>query len=1332
MRVLRIVSLTVLSMVAVVGLAFAFLQTAPGKHAVASILSDVLSAPRQEVRIVGIDGFVPTDLRVARIEVGDRAGRWLQVEEARLVWSFASLLGGRLRIEQLSAARIEVGRPPHEDHDETSSGGGGIRLPFDVDLEALRIDDLHLAAALGGLESHWRISGSASLARDLGEMRTTLTADRTEGPAGRLVADVRLERTPRLIAAEIVLDEDRGGMIAALLQRPDLPEVSLRLVARGDVREGDAEFSVRAGREATASGVASSTARWRPQDGATGIEATLEAGPVTAWTQDVSWVALRAQASGTLDSIRLDGKVEGLTLATLDPRLPQPGDVSLTATLGLRDGKVVVPSFEVGWPLALIRGSGEYALDPDKGEIRATVDLPSLAPLSAIAGRTLTGRARVDMTAGADKGALNARWQGAITEFGAPDVPPGLIATVDLAGTAVLAPDGAWSMRDVRIGSDGGTLTVQGRGRGHEGTLDLALDLPRLAALRADVAGAATASARIGFGGADTTLALKVETREVAWQGIAAPRLSLDTTASLTASGAIGGTLQADGEIAGQALSLRGRFSHDAAGGLVVPDLQGRWANAVLDVTNLAIAEARTTGHARLRIAELKDIAALAEAGLQGSLTAEVTADPQQQGRLDIVVKGADLAAGGVAVGGLDLTAQVDDPMGMTALEASLKADGLRGAGGLSSLRATAAGDRSGLALVAQASGADLAGNLEARIEPTAEEVRIALAKFSGRWRDIPVTLAAPTRIAVVGSRIAIDPTTLRVGAGRIALRGRLDPQASDLQAELAGLPLALIDSLAPGTGIDGTLQAKVHATGAISAPRLEATYSATGLRLRRPAAALLPALSLQGSGTLVGQQASFDARLAAGSGTNLTVRGTATLPRGAAPLQGRAMVGGALDLAPFAPLLGNDIRNVAGRLRPNVTIALEGTQVKGDGTIDFEGGAVALPESGLRLSNGQGRLALQGDVLRIERLAFRMGTGSLTVGGTMRLEADGGLGLDLDVASQRALLVSRPDLVATVTSRLKVAGSTDAGLDISGPVTVDRAEIAVGGGETASFPTLDVREINKPGGDAPPPRPARVAQRKPPPSPTATPIRLAIDVNAPQAVFVRGRGLDAEMGGQIKVGGSPAAPSAIGGLTVRRGTFSLGSRRLTFSKGIVSLDNLDSIDPRLDFLASTSVQSATIGVAITGTSRAPALTITSSPAMPPDEAMALLIFGKPASELGASELLQVAQAVAELTGKSPGEGVLARLRRGLGLDQLSMGSAGQPAGGQGASGANAVSLEAGRYVAPGVYVGARQGAAGNSSRGVVQIEVLDNLKLEGDIGANSQGRVGAKMEWDY
>ena len=40
---------------------------------------------------------------------------------------------------------------------------GGVQLPFDIDLRALRIDDLHLAAALGSFDSHWKIGGDAAI-----------------------------------------------------------------------------------------------------------------------------------------------------------------------------------------------------------------------------------------------------------------------------------------------------------------------------------------------------------------------------------------------------------------------------------------------------------------------------------------------------------------------------------------------------------------------------------------------------------------------------------------------------------------------------------------------------------------------------------------------------------------------------------------------------------------------------------------------------------------------------------------------------------------------------------------------------------------------------------------------------------------------------------------------------------------------------------------------------------------------------------------------------------------------------------------------------------------
>ena len=109
-------------------------------------------------------------------------------------------------------------------------------------------------------------------------------------------------------------------------------------------------------------------------------------------------------------------------------------------------------------------------------------------------------------------------------------------------------------------------------------------------------------------------------------------------------------------------------------------------------------------------------------------------------------------------------------------------------------------------------------------------------------------------------------------------------------------------------------------------------------------------------------------------------------------------------------------------------------------------------------------------------------------------------------------------------------------------------------------------------------------------------------------------------------------------------------------------------------------------------------------------------------------------RALAELTGGSPvGGGFMSRIRQGLGLDQLSVTSmsTGVPSSPT-ASANSTTSLSGGRYVAPGIYVGAQQGASTNASRGIVQIDVFKHTKIEAAIGTDSNDKIGAKMEWDY
>ena len=286
-----------------------------------------------------------------------------------------------------------------------------------------------------------------------------------------------------------------------------------------------------------------------------------------------------------------------------------------------------------------------------------------------------------------------------------------------------------------------------------------------------------------------------------------------------------------------------------------------------------------------MQAARLGDASALAGTALGGSLEAEITADDRAaDGRVTVRVQGSDLRVDTLAIGTLDLRSTIDEPMAAAKVNATLAASRIAGAADINRLNATANGDRQtprhlaaglGRADRRQCRGEGRAAGRRSRHRPDA--LRRPL------WA-IPVALAGPTRIHIAGPRVAIEPTNLRVGGGRLAVRGTLAPSGSDLQLELAALPLSLIDAFAPGTNLDGTLQAKLRVQGSMDAPVIDGTYNVAGLRLRRPEAALVPPLNVQGSGSLMGRQASIDARLSAardepdaeGQGDAAARRGTA------------------------------------------------------------------------------------------------------------------------------------------------------------------------------------------------------------------------------------------------------------------------------------------------------------------------------------------------------------------------------------------------------------------------------------------------------------------------
>lgn len=567
------------------------------------------------------------------------------------------------------------------------------------------------------------------------------------------------------------------------------------------------------------------------------------------------------------------------------------------------------------------------------------------------------------------------------------------------------------------------------------------------------------------------------------------------------------------------------------------------------------------------------------------------------------------------------------------------------------------------------------------------------------------------------GDELNVDAKLQSQNGIDLTIRGSVPLARGSLALDigLQSFPLAVVNTAAPGIGLEGSLSGDARATGSLSKPVVDFDLSGTSISASVLRENGISALNVDAAGRYAGETVTLSSLSASGP------EGLTVTANGRVPISGKGI---SLDAEGTVPIsLAN--RRLAGGAAASGTLTFN-ARVTGSmanpaisGTLSTNDAAYADPVTNVALRNIEVTAALDGDRINISSATAAVAAGGTVTGsGSIQIDPAAGFPADLAIRFDQARYVDGSLVVATISGDLNVTGAVTRDPLVSGSIFVDRAELIVPDTSIGGADAVDVVHINPPRDVARTLALTRADDGTPVPEGRPSVARLDIAVNAPNKVFVRGRGLDSELGGTVRLTGPITDIQPVGGFELIRGRLSILGKRIVFERGRVTL--VGDLDPFLDFLATSDADDVTVFITIKGRLSDPAVVFSSQPELPQDEVLSRLIFGRSIAELSALQVAKLAASVAELAGGSNGS-LLGSLREATGLDELDVVT----------SGGDNAAVRAGRYIQDNVYFGVEAATSGDT-RGTVNIDITENLKAKGSVGSDGDSSVGVFFEKDY
>jgi translocation and assembly module TamB len=1376
-RALRLPVVLVLALA--VGAAAVFTLTGKGRENLASLISDLASSETSKVRIVGLDGIWSGRLVLDHLVLEDAGGPWLAARDVAIDWSPLALLSSTFDADRVRAGRVEVARLP-----ESEGGEGGGGLPVDIAVRRIDLPDIALGEEIAGGIARLSAAGALAAKAEPLDVDLDLSIRRTDGRDGSVEAKIRFAPAEDVLDVAVVGSEPAGGVVANLLRLPGAPAIAFSLEGSGpaDDWKGEGLFSVDGQAVTTLKGgyreaggnrnVAvegrGSFERFVPEllrpllAGDTAFDVAVSvgaAGGISVERATLESAAATVAASGSIDPARgsdfsLDLSARGAPVALRTGSGADAVSMSIERATLRAFGDGSAPMVDVAATLAEVSAAGNVATGVEAmlhsdglsvatqtGPVELAVTAQAVAPAEAalrpiLAGpltatavatvgeqaiaierASLSGAAlRADLSGEASRGdgALRLAVEADVAASALPDAARrvtgervALTATVsrDAAGALALSPLAVKSgplaaegsvelagetlaatlkgaLADVGLVAEGatGAITFAVEAKGRASAPEVALTV---AADRVEAAGRAITGVELAASGlADpASPAAKVTLKGDIAGAALAGSAELKTEAGRSSVDALTVTLGRN-RISG-AVVLDDAFVPDGAIDFALPDLGPLAALAFETVEGSAEGTIRFARRDGVPVLSIRGRAAAFERGdlsardlaVEGNVS-DWLGDPVVSGR----VTAAAVAAGGASIGGLDVK-----------LTRAGVWTGFNGGATVNGMPARAAG--------------------RARVD--GGRTTIELSSASAIVEGIAASLARPGAVVVENGTATLDGLALAVGGGTVVVSGSAGSDLA-LEARFSGLPASTVNGFAAGLGATGTVSGTARITGEVARPTVGYQVDWAGAQTAQTRDAGFGAMSIRSTGTYSGDTLEFTANV--GDGSGLGMQGG-----------GKVRLGGpaSLDLAfsgkvPFSFLtrrLAAQGLALTGGADVSLTVTGAALAPTVAGSVRAAGARFVDSRSGIAVTDLSADIGVGGGRATVRSLAGNLSTGGrVSAGGTVGIDAGSGFPADLTLRIVDGRYTDGRIVTATLGGELTLKGPLVSAPTLAGTVNLGRTVITIPERLPGSLAALDVQHRNASQAVVSQQEAIRPAEA----GGGGGGLFLDVTVNAPQQIFVQGRGLDAELGGSLRLTGSSAAPQAVGQFAMRRGRLSLLGRRLDFTSGTLGFSG--SLVPYLDLAAETKTSDATVSILVTGPATDPEFSFSSTPSLPEDEVLARLVFGRSMSNLSPLQIAQLADAAAQIAGVGGPTSLLETLRSKTGIDDIDVKTD--------AEGNAAVS--AGKYLNDRTYVTIEKGEKAGSGKATIDLDVGRGLKLRGEAGEDGKAKGGIFFEKEY